>query len=49
MLSVNPALTPATVKSILCSTARQIQNVKQGCGRLDVYRAVARSVNDPNP
>ena len=49
MLSVNPALTPATVKTILCGTARQITNVKQGCGRLDVYRAVARAVNDPNP
>ncbi len=49
MLSVNPALTPATVKTILCSTSRQIANVKQGCGRLDVYRAVARAVNDPNP
>jgi subtilisin family serine protease len=49
MLSVNGLLTPALVKSTLCSTARNIGNVKEGCGRLDVYRALARTVNDPNP
>ena len=49
MLSVNGLLTPAIVKATLCTTARNIGNVKQGCGRLDVYRALARAVNDPNP
>jgi subtilisin family serine protease len=49
MLSVNGLLTPAVVKATLCATARNIGNVKQGCGRLDVYRALARAVNDPNP
>jgi subtilisin family serine protease len=49
MLSVNGLLTPAVVKSTLCTTARNISNMKQGCGRLDVYRAVARALNDPNP
>ncbi len=49
MLSVNGLLTPALVKATLCTTARNIGNVKEGCGRLDVYRALARTVNDPNP
>lgn len=49
MLSVNGLLTPALVKADLCMTARNINNPKQGCGRLDAYRAVAKAVNDPNP
>jgi serine protease len=49
MLSVNSGLTPLTIKTTLCSTARAINNTKQGCGRLDVYRAVAAAVNDPTP
>ena len=49
MLSVNGLLTPAVVKSTLCATARNISNTKQGCGRVDVYRAVARALNDPSP
>jgi len=49
MLSVNGALTPAAVKTTLCATARNISNTKQGCGRLDVYRAMARTVGDPSP
>ncbi|HEX5275866.1 MAG TPA: S8 family serine peptidase [Candidatus Rubrimentiphilum sp.] len=49
MLSVNGLLTPAAVKSTLCATARNIGNAKEGCGRLDAYRAVAHAANDPNP
>lgn len=49
MLSVNGLLTPALVRTMICSTARNISNTKEGCGRLDAYRAVARAVNDPNP
>ncbi len=49
LLSVNGLLTPTTVKTTLCTTARNINNPKQGCGRLDVYRAMARAVNDLNP
>ncbi len=49
LLSVNGSLTPTTVKTTLCTTARNINNAKQGCGRLDVYRAMARAVNDLNP
>ncbi len=49
LLSVNGLLTPTTVKTTLCTTARNINNSKQGCGRLDVYRAMARAVNDLNP
>ncbi len=48
LLSVS-ALTPATVKTTLCATARAINNAKSGCGRLDVYRAMARTVNDLSP
>ncbi len=49
MLTVNGLLTPAVVKTTLCATARNIGNAKQGCGRLDVYRALARTIGDPNP
>ncbi len=49
LLSVNGTLTPATVKTLLCNSARNISNTKQGCGRLDVYRAMAATVGDPSP
>lgn len=43
MLEANPALTPATVKSILVSTARRIPGVpvaRQGYGMIDARRAI---------
>ena len=49
LLSINPTLSPASVKTVLCSSARAIVSAKSGCGRLDVYRALARVVNDPSP
>ena len=49
LLSVNGALSPATVKTLLCNSARNIANTKQGCGRLDAYRAMAAVVGDPSP
>lgn len=41
--------TPATIPGLLCSTADAIGDVKQGCGRLNVYHAVAKQVGDHNP
>jgi subtilisin family serine protease len=50
MRAVNLGLTPVSVKTILCTSARDIgAGSKQGCGRLDVYRAMAASVLDPSP
>jgi hypothetical protein len=41
--------TPAAMRSLLCSTASSIADPKQGCGRLDVYRAMAVAVGDSKP
>ncbi|MDQ2662676.1 MAG: S8 family serine peptidase [Candidatus Eremiobacteraeota bacterium] len=41
--------TPGSIPGLLCSTADNIGDVKQGCGRLNVYHAVAKQVGDPNP
>jgi subtilisin family serine protease len=46
MLGANPSLSPATVKADLCATAVNIGDAKQGCGRIDAYRAVARALGD---
>jgi hypothetical protein len=49
VISVNPAYqSPAAMKELLCSTAADIADPHEGCGRLDVYRAVATAVGDPN-
>jgi subtilisin family serine protease len=49
ILSVaNPTYSTATeVKNLLCTTATNINDPHQGCGRLDVYRAMAYAMNDP--
>ena len=52
LLSVKPTLTPANVFTALCTTATAIPGAtKAGCGRLNVYRAMASPLvlNDPNP
>ena len=51
VLSVNAAAygTPAAMKQLLCSTADDIGDPNQGCGRLNVYRAMAVASGDPNP
>lgn len=50
LLSVAPSsFTPAQVKSALCGTATQISNPRAGCGRLNVYRAMAQVLGDSNP
>lgn len=37
----------ALMKQLLCSTADDIGDAREGCGRLDVYRAMATALNDP--
>ena len=54
ILSVTSAYsTPALMKGLLCSTADNISTVtypqNQGCGRLNIYRAMAAALNDPSP
>jgi uncharacterized Zn-binding protein involved in type VI secretion len=55
MLSLNPALTPATIQTILDSTADQIVNAtsvpdpRQGHGRLNAHRAMVAVAGDPAP
>ncbi len=49
ILSVNAASygTPAKMKALLCSTADDIGDAHQGCGRLNIYRAIATALHDP--
>lgn len=49
LLAANPALTPAAIAQILCTTAVQYPDTRSGCGRLNVYRAMANVVGDPSP
>jgi len=51
LLSVRPNLTPAQVRTYLCNDAYVLPTVSaaaQGCGRLDIYRAMADVLGDPN-
>jgi len=38
---------PTRMKQLLCATADDINDPNEGCGRLDVYRAMATALNDP--
>ena len=50
ILSVNPSYAnPAAMKALLCNTADDIKDAHQGCGRLNVYRAMAIALHDPSP
>jgi subtilisin family serine protease len=50
IISVNASYqSPALMKTLLCSTADDIGDANEGCGRLDVYRAMARALGDTNP
>jgi subtilisin family serine protease len=50
ILSVNSSYQlPSKMFTLLCSTADNIGDPHQGCGRLDVYRAMATALNDPSP
>ncbi|HEX8805600.1 MAG TPA: S8 family serine peptidase [Candidatus Aquilonibacter sp.] len=50
VLSVNSAYqSPSKMFQLLCGTADNIGDPHQGCGRLNVYRAMATALNDPSP
>lgn len=40
---------PGAIKNLLCSTATPIAGVKAGCGRLNIYRAMASALGDLSP
>jgi subtilisin family serine protease len=47
IIAVNPSYkSPTRMKQLLCSTADDIGDSKEGCGRLNVYRAMATAVGD---
>ncbi|HTV74113.1 MAG TPA: S8 family serine peptidase [Candidatus Acidoferrales bacterium] len=49
ILSVNSSYqSPAKMRSLLCSTADDIKVADEGCGRLNVYRAMATALGDPS-
>jgi hypothetical protein len=49
ILAVNSTYqSPAQMKQLLCSTADNIADPHQGCGRLNIYRAMATALADPN-
>ncbi|MGD1066765.1 MAG: S8 family serine peptidase [Vulcanimicrobiaceae bacterium] len=49
ILSVNGTYqNPAKMRQLLCQTTDNINDTNQGCGRLDVYRAMATALGDPN-
>jgi subtilisin family serine protease len=50
VLSVSSSYsTPAKMFQLLCTTADNISDPNQGCGRLNVYRAVGTALGDPTP
>jgi subtilisin family serine protease len=50
VLSVNSSYqSPTGMKTLLCDTADDIDATHQGCGRLNVYRALAKALDDPSP
>lgn len=47
ILSVNSTYqSPTAMKTLLCSTADNINDPNQGCGRINVYRAMATALHD---
>lgn len=48
-LLLSVGMLASQVKSTLCSTASPIAGGKAGCGRLNVYKAMAKAVGDPSP
>jgi subtilisin family serine protease len=49
ILAVNPAYQPpAKMKQLLCQTADKLSDPHQGCGRVNVYRAMATALGDPS-
>jgi hypothetical protein len=37
------------MKTLLCQTADDIGDPHQGCGRLNIYRAMATAIGDSSP
>jgi subtilisin family serine protease len=49
ILAVNSSYrTPAAMKQLLCQTADDLGDTHQGCGRLNLYRAMAVALHDPS-
>lgn len=48
-LLLSVGATPGNIPSLLCSTATKLNSPKAGCGRLNVYKAMAQAVGDPSP
>jgi len=50
ILAVNASFqSPSAMKTLLCHTADDIGDPHEGCGRLDVYRAMATALGDSSP
>ena len=50
LLAVMPSLqSPAAMKSFLCQYADDLADSHQGCGRLNIYRAMAHAIGDTSP
>jgi subtilisin family serine protease len=50
ILAVNPSYqSSAGMKQLLCTTADDISDPNEGCGRLNVYRAMATALGDQSP
>ena len=46
---LNPAdCNPTSMRMLLCSTTDEIHDTREGCGRLNAYRAVATALGDPS-
>ena len=49
IIAANPSYkSPTKMKQLLCTTAHDIGDPHEGCGRLDVYRAMATALGDSN-
>jgi subtilisin family serine protease len=49
ILAVNSSYqSPTAMKALLCTTADDIADPNEGCGRLNVYRAMAKALGDPS-
>ncbi|HMD02331.1 MAG TPA: S8 family serine peptidase [Candidatus Baltobacteraceae bacterium] len=50
IISAKPSYqSPSGMRQLLCQSADDIGDPKQGCGRLNVYRAMAAALADPSP
>jgi subtilisin family serine protease len=45
----SPYQSSSQMMALLCSTADNIGSAIQGCGRLNVYNAMAKALSDPSP